>query len=280
MLKKNSNFCKKMKKIFPFFFFIFCALLLARKYSSQSVCDEWFKAHMFNSTEFHVRGKDSYFTFMRIDSLQDLNVPMSCRRFKVEPLVLKIFINNEKLLIDNDLDLTNVMRIVAPKEDFFFQNVKGFNQKNIRAIVNKYNKYGRIHFDGWFNFFNANFDFYEYGKLLDEAKCTKENFDRNVTSFFGNMEQINFYDDVFYNNKVCPYVFMNTKLQSLELNQITNSLLFKNRLEFVRLDGENDLGTNLLKFYFMHIAYETVSLKNVDKHVFKKYALSILYQYC
>jgi len=149
-------------------------------------------------------------------------------------------------------------------------NVKGFNQ-----IVLQKKRYTRTNFGGYIDFVNVNFDFFRNGTRLTEDICKRENFDANMESFYGSMQDVTLDDNVFYNSKVCPYVFTNANLFLLVMHQITNSLIFKNRLEFLDIKESNeediiDLGTNDLQVYKMIVAYEEISLKNVKKHIFKK----------
>ena len=79
---------------------------------------------------------------------------------------------------------------------------------------------------------NVIFDFYREGKLITNENCKSENFD-SETNFFGNTKALLLTADVIYNSKICPYVFMNTHLEQLFLGDISNSLIFRNRIEFL-----------------------------------------------
>ena len=77
---------------------------------------------------------------------------------------------------------------------------------------------------------------------------------------------------VFYNNPVCPFVFVNSKIQQLHLYQISNSLIFKNRLSFFKVNEsiqKNNWKTNTLEIYYLDIYSENISLLNVDKFACK-----------
>jgi hypothetical protein len=173
---------------------------------------------------------------------------------------------NEKTLLDNDLDFWDTFFM---KEVILIQNVKGFNQKKI--FQKKQSVKNSFFFMGYVDFVDIEFDFYRNGTLLTEENCTRENFDRNMTGYFGDIRKIMLGENAFYGNKVCPYVFINTKLYQIIFNKITNSLIFKNRLEFMDIGKEEiDLGTNELTMYKMTLAFEEISLKNLNKHIFKK----------
>jgi hypothetical protein len=248
--------------------FLFMSLLIKETLTDN--CTEWSKKHIFNSTEFHQ--SNQVFTFLKLDSTLDLNKEsILCIDVlkKIRDTYLKVFFS-ENVLFDNDFDF---WRDFVGKDLILIQNVKGFNQN---VLKKKRKTLTNIpYFGGFIDFVNVNFDFYQNGTRLTEEKCKRENFDPNLLSFFGTMEIIVLDDNVFYNNKICPFVFINTNLFLLALHRITNSLIFQNRLEFLDItesDKEDiiDLDTNELQTYKMIVYYEEISLKNVNKHIFKK----------
>ena len=129
-----------------------------------------------------------------------------------------------------------------------------------------------MRFQGEYDFFNVNFDFYQNGTLVTEVNCKRENFDHNMKSFFGDIQHLTLNTDVFYSQNICPYVFMNAKLVELRLLEIVNSLVFTNRIEFLDINETEsfDFRTNSIASLEMNMAYETISLKNVNKHVCKR----------
>ena len=259
-----------MNIFFPFLRLISVALLIKGNLSNKD-CKEWTQEHVFNSTEFHT--SHSEFTFLRIDSLQDLDLTFdSCTQFEINPKpVLKIY-SNRKILLDNNLSFNNVFKLFTGKSTVLFQNIKGFNQKQTFATNNS-----PIAYHGVFDFIDVYFDFYQNDTLLTEDKCKRDNFDPNMKSFFGEIQYLFLIDNVFYNRKVCPYVFFNAKFRLLTFCQITNSLIFRNRLEFLEINETDDfdLKINSLQVFQMNIAYETVSLKNFNKLIFKKYFIKL-----
>jgi hypothetical protein len=81
--------------------------------------------------------------------------------------------------------------------------------------------------------------------------CIKENFNE---SYFGHITKLYFLQHVFYAENICPYVFAKTELNELGLSGITNSLLFKNRLNFMTLNETvsiDSLNTKTLNTIFM-----------------------------
>jgi hypothetical protein len=124
------------------------------------------------------------------------------------------------------LDLSGVFSIFnrSQTQNVLFENVKGFNEKNRESDkVQLFRKLSTIQVK------NVNFDFYRQESLLTRENCTKENFNLK-TNFFGNLKSLFLIEKVFYNYKICPYVFKNAKLEQLLLGDISNSLIFTNRL--------------------------------------------------
>jgi hypothetical protein len=246
--------------------------LLIKKMLSMKECDEWSQKHIFNSTELHL--SNWKFPFVKINSFEDMDVAFDnpCKKIEMkEQLVLKIFLNN-KALLDNDLKINNILKFFSPIRMLLFQNVKGFNQRQFWKTKNHKGIKSETPFHGEYDFFNVNFDFYQNGTLITEENCKRENFDRNMKSFFGDIQNLMLNTDVFYNQKTCPYVFMNAKLLKIGLLEIVNSLVFMNRLEFLDINETDsfDFKTNLIESLEMNIVYETVSLKNLNKYVFKR----------
>jgi hypothetical protein len=233
-------------------------------------CDDWSEKHIFNSTEYHFL--NSTFPFVRIDSMEDLKLNFSCKKIDwTRETLLHIFVNNNNVLFESDLNLTNVLGFFSrTKQAFLFQNIKGFMWKNLSKTKHVNKLENPIEFE--FNFFNVNFDFYQNEThLIAEENCNSQYFNPNMTSFFVEIRNLVLLDNAYYNQNICPYVFMNAKLKILKLFGITNSLIFKNRLNFVDINEITNLSKVLsnIFLYEMNIAYETVTLKNLNKHVFK-----------
>ena len=240
-------------------------LLLINENHTLNQCDIWSQKHLFNSTEYHV--PNIVFPFVRIDSLQNLNFKFeSCTKIEIKHKGLKVYFNI-KSLFDNDFKIHNFLNFFSEKQNFIlFVNVKGFNQK----IFMKENNL--VLFQLEYNFVNVNFRFFQNETLVTEDKCKRKNFDQKIKSFFGDMQYLTINDNVLYNEKICPYVFLNAKLVQLRLFQIAKSLIFMNRLEILDVNetADFDLNINSLELYNINVAYEIISLKNFNKHIFKK----------
>jgi len=101
------------------------------------------------------------------------------------------------------------------------------------------------------NFDSVNFEFYLNKSSNTKEMCKHENFFRKQIEYFWPMRNFFFNYDVSYSSQVCPYTFLNSHLINFGLSTITNSLIFKNRLEFMDKDediGFEDLNISQLKY--------------------------------
>ena len=206
------------------------------------------------------------FSFIKIASLDDLNITTLCLPHEYNISTLKIFAQ-KNILLNNDLDLHGVLNIINRtnfQNDIIFQNINGFNENTHQLVESKMNNNVRS-----IQIMYLNFDFYQQGKLISE-NCTRMNFD-SKTNFFGSLRVLFLEGNVFYNNKICPYVFMNTKLMELYLIDISNSLIFRNRVEFLSINETklNNLNIKELEYLILTVYCETISWTNLNPFVFK-----------
>ena len=123
---------------------------------------------------------------------------------------------------------------------------------------------------------NVKFDFYREGNSITSENCLRKNFD-STSDFFGNVKALLLTANVIYNSHICPYVFMNTRLEQLYLGDISNSLIFRNRVEFLDINETNDFDMNIkaLQFLVVNFFCESLSPSNLNPFAFKtlKYLL-------
>ena len=179
-------------------------------------------------------------------------------------MVAAIFIPNEKILLDNTIDfkkLTSTISLIDRMELFLY-NINGFNFK---SAITKYNLTKTSYAVS-----NGYFDFYLFGKRITSDLCDASNFKRDM-SFFGSLFYLNVIRNVRYSTQTCPFGFINSKIAYLLLGEISNSLIYKNRLEFIQLNNTNGFGLYNKNFSVLGLkcAYENITLKLIDKNVFK-----------
>jgi hypothetical protein len=88
------------------------------------------------------------------------------------------------------------------------------------------------------------------------------------------MKNLNFEMSNHYFKKICPYIFLNTYVNRLTFNDISNSLIMKNQLEFLDVD-DDDLSNSNLIFLSVVLVYENVTSRLINPQVFKY--MEILY---
>jgi hypothetical protein len=82
-----------------------------------------------------------------------------------------------------------------------------------------------------------------------------------------------FIHEVSYTSSICPYVFINSKVVILGFYEITNSFIFKNRLEFMNVDDDisffNHTNINGPAYLLINIVFEELTTKILCPNVFK-----------
>jgi hypothetical protein len=165
-----------------------------------------------------------------------------------------------------NFDLTQLIELFdfeegSPKTVYFL-NFNGFNIEKQHLYEN------RILKDYDIQIKYSDFGFYYKSQLITKALCKKTNFNE---SYFGSIRRLFFIDDVIYSLNVCPFVFAHTKIKHLALAEITNSLIFKNRLSFMSLNDTSLYEMNTIEIFQLTliVAYEEIDHALINTHVFK-----------
>jgi hypothetical protein len=254
------------------YFFIILLLSLAIKaQNSTEECENWSKKHM------TIMDNHNYFNYskliIKINSFEELNVNCS-EIFYLKVNTIKLFAQ-KKLFLESHFtlhDLNHLFNLslqandkLGPIEIF---NIKGFN-------INLNSTNAQLKSD-YITLVNFNFDFYlNEIKIVDKETCLSL---KNVLSehkektFMPRLKNMDFRRKIFYSKTVCPYVFMKSPLWSMSLFEITNSLIYKNTLEFLDVNETNEFDMGLSRFenLALDIAYERITHKLIEKKVFKK----------
>ena len=230
-------------------------------------CKQWSKENFFNTN-------DRYYTnttpiVIHFNRFNELNRVCSNVRFDKMFLYAE-FVPSKELFLENDLDLRNILKLITFGNEIkplIFQSVKGFNQIFNKPPINAYlSSY-------YIQFYNTYFNFLTNSTVsLTEKTCLLNNFNKKNTGYFGSMENVMFTDTTVFSNQVCPYVFMNTHLKSINFEGISNSFLYKNQLQFINANDSNDIDLNIqyLELAIFGFYYEHLTKKNMNKLVFSK----------
>jgi hypothetical protein len=206
---------------------------------------------------------------IKLNSFEELNVNCS-EIFYLKVNTIKLFAQ-KKLFLESNFTLQGLNHLFNLSQQARFIeifNIKGFNF-NLNSTSVQLSS-------GYITLVNFNFDFYlNEIKIVDKETCLSL---KNVLSehrektFMPLIRNLDFRRKIFYSKTVCPYVFMKSPLRSMSLFEITNSLIYKNTLEFLDVNETNELDMGLNKFenLALDIAYERITHKLIEKNVFKK----------
>jgi len=145
----------------------------------------------------------------------------------------------KRIVCEDNLELEEILKLInftLPNQNPAIQirNLLGFNQfvNETKPEAVSYLNNIDIYFD------NVLFDFYLNKTLVTRDTCKKENFYGKQINYFFPMKNVYFNNDASYSysRPTCPYVFLNAELINVGFFQITNSLIFKNQLEFINID--------------------------------------------
>jgi len=89
-----------------------------------------------------------------------------------------------------------------------------------------------------FGFLDVKFDFYLNNTFITKDLCVRKNFPSKTMEYFWPMKWITFTQNVFCSQSVCPYVFLNSRLERISFYEITKSLIYKNQLEFIEIEND------------------------------------------
>ena len=228
-------------------------------------CSDWKEEHLFKIKEIEALNITSPFVIItNVNDLEDESLVECSANVETKMSLLKVYATNQ-LLLPTDLNLTSILNLFTfesfERKQFFFQNIKGFNLRTNATPLKKRGSYQT-------SFFEVNFEFYLDGVYIASQMCEKFLF-KNTNFFSWSKIQLN--EQVFYRQQICQYIFMNSNPIQIDLFQITRSLIFKNRLEFLNINEKAEYDMRLERFDLprLSVAFEEITLNMVNKHVFK-----------
>ena len=236
-------------------------------------CVTWIKKHVFDNTEYHVdKKRETNLIYINYDDFNQLNgLATNCQNltFQTDNLLLNA---ETRILLEENLYLTKLLNFVNFTNSnlnsiIILRNIFGFNQyQNVKKLpAIELANYDTV-------FYSGAFDFYLNKSLITMDTCRHDLFLSKQINYFWPMRNV-FFMDISYSGLVCPFVFLNSYLDQLGLYQITNSLIFKNRLEFININ-ETDLtqiGLNIkgLESLELNIVFESLSSKILSPLLFR-----------
>ena len=234
-------------------------------------CRTWIVEHVFENTELHMQSEMYSFIYVQLKSFTQLT-NINCTNLKL-PTEFLLVNAEQDTLVEENINFNEILNMIAfPANDFKpkiqINSILGFNQYENRVKENfdHHKKYE-------FNLDKVKFDFYLNKTLITRETCRHENFYGKQIEYFWPMRSVFFNNEVSYSRPVCPYAFLNSRLLQLGLHQITNSFIYKNRLEFLNIDHEipSHIGLNILYLWYLEITIrlEELSSKILYPLIFK-----------
>ena len=234
---------------------------------SEHECAAWRNEHIFNTNERH------YFNLtykvVKFSSFAELNP--SCAPQSLLVYSLNLYPTKRMLFFEHDLNIQSLIEMcnfnfTIGRKYVLFHKIKGFNQN-----LNKTRSTPATNFEFYsINIMESTLDFYlNETRIADQSVCTRQVFDAELINYFGSIEVITFNRNVLYPTRLCPYVFTNSNLKYLSFREVSNSLIFKNRILFFSANTSADLNVANLAKVEIDLAYEHLTLETMNRDVFK-----------
>ena len=110
------------------------------------------------------------------------------------------------------------------------------------------------------------FEIYLNGELIKD--CNFISF-KDKFSILSTLDSIYFSQNI-YPPQICPYAFINSNIEQIFFNDITNTFLVKNRLNFINLNNSlNNIEMTKLKLLGLNIYYESLTRSLINPQLFK-----------
>ena len=251
-----------MLQLFVWFFIptLVCGEILT-KYNQ---CSDWSRTHL----EL-LQDDNSLDSIIKFDKPTDL-LDMTCNFNYIGKIrYLKFYSTSTNFILGNEFYKYNLFNSFKYSANLYIliYNTKGFNLNPTYSPIGKL----KTDFD-MTEFWSASFVFYvNETTLLTKEMCTQKNFESTrLQNIFGFSYSISFYNRISYSRRVCPFVFFHSVQYKISFNEITNSLIYKNQLEFLDVDFiEDDQKSSALITVELGIAYEEITHRLLNKHLFK-----------
>jgi len=264
-----------MKNQLAFFLTLFL-IFYANAQNKSEDCLTWTKEHIINNTEYHSL-KSELFYLIIFDNFNELMDNAKCmieKNIKYDVKSLKFYAKTRTLfeyvdivMILNSFNFVNLNQNIKEQARIQILNIEGFNQN-----WNQINIFEKMHLNFQVFFSDLYFVFYLNNTLITKEMCVWENFLGKSMTYFGGMKSVTFLENIIYFKNICPYIFLNSNLTQLSFLKITNSLIFKNQLEFLDINQtqNHELRIKNLIYLEFNIIFEDLTLKIMNKYFFER----------
>ena len=171
------------------------------------------------------------------------------------------------LILDNSFNLNRIHVYSAPT-NYHFSNLKGINL-NLNLIGSLPSHSVSSH-ELFVTMINSKLDFYlsNSKRLENEDDCNS--YRLKEPNFFTNLSKLEL-NYVVFSSKLCPMLFMSSKIDTLNIFSISNSFINRNRLFFMPINESNSKLLSLdIKSLQLSFHYESLSKEILNEHLFRK----------
>ena len=207
-----------------------------------------------------------YFS-LKLKNFNSFNeIKINCSESFNEIEILEI-IPNEKIILNNSLNLSNLKINFLNLPYFYFSNLNGIDlltNSQLSLLLNQYDAFKKLIIISF-----SNFDVYLNNSIFNDSDCFRFRF---KIHFFVEVKSLIIDRYNIFKRKINPLIFYYSKLVNLKINFISNSFIVKNKFEFMDVDSKlcSDLYLRDIKFLGLHINYEILSSKILNMLLFKR----------
>ena len=247
--------------------------------TTQIACKKWISTHLKYTS--NVLYNNWYQSTICFSSFVELTI--QCVPIESILVDLLVFEPNTPILLPNRLDISYLLNAFKFRQQMpivMIRHLKGITLEDSKCETTPASFRGEEKPNFWTILFleYSNFDFYLNETTLVTAQyCRREYFSKG-NGFKSLWPQIGFKTS-FYTSEVCPYVFMESNVRGLIFADISNSLIFKNRLRFMQINETGDesytLDMSSKLSVELFVAYEEITTSLLNEFVFRR--LAILY---
>jgi hypothetical protein len=243
-------------------------LLLIKSYSAQAPpnkdeCLSWSNRHV-KPTK-HIDYFNVSVVLVEFTNFSDMNVICTKTLYEnITRLRLKVA-GSSSLLLPTNFNINDLLYMFQFKYQSIvsIRNLRGFLMSPKPDYIEN-----EIFYLG---LYDLNFDFFlNETHLVTKENCLRESF-RNV-NFFSSILVLTMEKGTLYKQPICPYIFYQSQLKEIVFNEISNSLIFRNRLSFISLNEKRNVNIyymNKLDSLTLNVAYIDVGEEMVNKYVFR-----------
>ena len=241
--------------------------IIANNGHVELACDKWTKSYV-HFTKMHFTMTSSAYVYF--ENMDQLNI--SCNQSLYDDIYfLGLISTNKNFLLESNFDIRPLLSsfsFIGSSTNIEFHNLKGFNlnQNNHMTLIEQH--------INEIDFIDSYFDFYlNDTQLITKELCVRSNFEHTIL----NVGEALMFLTSYYSKNVCPYVFMKSTLKNVTFFEISNSLIYKNQLEFLPIDEWwKEFDSPSIMSLILFVSYEHITSKLINQNIFKNVVIVLL----